>query len=209
MRLAAPTESQADESRTRVFRFCLAHGMTHADADDAAQATVLKALTREWKTLPNDLSHGVNRILRQARMYGAWSLLPGNTSRRRREGLETPPVRDTAPPYADPAVAAEMADRYAGPDRKKAAARAGVSPAVFTLHAMGWGPLDDEDAAKATSTNGSGPGYTPPARGCPGMATASDPNPQRTATLRTVAPVALEGDNLTAYRAELASHYAR
>jgi hypothetical protein len=177
MRLAAPTEEQATQARTKVFRFCLAHGMTHADADDAAQATVLKAMLRDWKVVPENLTHGVARILWQARRYGVWTLLPGNSTRRDREKLEAPPVRDTAPPYADPATVAEMADRYAGPDRRRAADRAGVSPATYTLHALGWGPMDEDDTTKTTSTTSSGPGYTPPAKGCPGMATATDPNP--------------------------------
>ena len=177
MRLAAPTDEQATEARRLAFRFCVSRGMPHADADDAAQATVLRAMLRNWQTPPRDLIHGVARILHQARRYGVWTLLPGNTSRRRREGLEAPPVRETAPPYADPATVAEMADRYAGPDRKRAAARAGVTPATYTLHALGWGPLDDDDTTKTTSTTNSGPGYTPPAKGCPGLHTATDPNP--------------------------------
>jgi hypothetical protein len=37
--------------------------------------------------------------------------------------------------------------------------------------------MDEDDTTKTTSTTSSGPGYTPPARGCPGLATATDPNP--------------------------------
>jgi len=178
MRIAAPTESQAADARRMAFRFCVSRGMPHHDADDAAQATVLKVLTRDWKNTPNDVLHGVARILHQARRYGVWTLLPGNTTRRDRAAAEPAPVRDTAPPYADPAVVAAMADRPAGSDRKRAAARAGLTPAAYTLHAMGWGPMDEDDAARTVpSVPQCGPGYTPPTVGDHGSVGSTDPNP--------------------------------
>jgi hypothetical protein len=61
--------------------------------------------------------------------------------------------------------------------RRRLAERLNITPAALALQACGFGPLDEEDAAKASAVTTSGPGYTPPAKGCPGLATATDPNP--------------------------------
>lgn len=207
------TDEQISTARRMIVGFALRHGMQLADAEDAAQDVLHQCMTRQYRRVcPASLPMAVRWRLAHARRYGVQTLAAGDSTARSRHAAAVKrgdplPPRDTAPAYADPAVAAEMADRYAGPDRKRAAARAGVSPAVFTLHALGWGPMDDDDTTKVTSTSSSGPGHTPPAKGCPGLSTESDPNPQQTATLRTVAPVALEGDNLAAYQAELARYY--
>jgi hypothetical protein len=163
--------------------FCLRNGMQLADAEDAAHDALHQCMTRKYrKVCPVSLPMAVRWRIAHARRYGVQTLRTGDSTARSRHAAAVKrgdplPVQDTAPPYADPATVAEMADRYAGPDRKRAAARAGVTPATYTLHALGWGPLDDDDTTKTTSTTDSGPGYTPPAKGCRGLATATDPNP--------------------------------
>jgi len=211
MNFPLATDDQISTARRMLVGFCLRDGMQLADAEDAAQDVLHQCMTRKYQRVcPASLTMAVRWRIGHARRHGAHTLRTGDSTARSRHAAAVKrgdplPTRDTSPAYADPAVVAEQAERIT-PSRQRLADRLGITPALLALQACGFGPLDDEDAAKATSTSGSGPGYTPPARGCPGMATATDPQPQRTAALRSVPTVALEGDNLTAYRAELASY---
>jgi DNA-directed RNA polymerase specialized sigma24 family protein len=207
------TDEQISTARRMLVGFCLRDGMQLADAEDAAQDVIENALRRKYRNrCPATITVAAAWRIRHARKYGgARALLASDSSERRRHAAavkrgDPMPTRDTAPAYANPATVAEQAEgmSYA---RRRLAERLDMTPATLALLACGFGPMDDEDTTKVTSTSGIGPGHTPPAKGCPGLSTASDPNPQRTATLRTVAPVALEGDNLAAYRAELARYY--
>lgn len=190
------------------------HGIYGPDADDAVQAWATEAMTAAHRVvcpigpIPAAAAarrrvarHGIGALTRSLR---AGRYRP---QARQRIGLEEPqpnrdpvPVVNTAPAAVDPATAAEIAEGYS-PARVKAARRAGMTPAAFALAALGWGPLDADDAAKASpSVPQCGPGYTPPAKGCPGLHSRRSPAAE---------PTYLDGLNLTAYRAALAAYYAR
>jgi hypothetical protein len=88
--------------------------------------------------------------------------------------------RDTSPGSVDPARIAELADggAYTRGGLAAAARASGLSPAEWTRQALGYCPLDEDDATRATpSVPAVGPGYTPPTKGMRGLHTATDPNP--------------------------------
>ena len=208
------TADQWTAAQRMIRGLCSRHGIRGADADDAVQAWSTDILTTDYRTAcpvsPTAAAAGARyRVARHGIGALTRSLRAGRyrPQARQRIGLEQPqpdrdpvPVVNTAPAAVDPATAAEIAEGYS-PARVKAARRAGMTPAAFALAALGWGPLDDEDAAKASpSVPQCGPGYTPPARGCRGLHGTRRPAAE---------PCYLDGLNLTAYRAALAAYYAR
>lgn len=191
-------------ARRRLERFARRHDLTAEQAEEIAQAALCDLLTCNYRSrCPATLAVAVGWRIHAARRYGVWTLAPGNTSRRRRTGLEPAPVRDVAPSSTNPATMAEAGEALAERmPRYAARARAeGLTPAALALIVAGWGPMDDDDAAKSSpSVPQCGPGYTPPAKGCPGLHGRRSPSAE---------PVYLDGVNLTAYRAALATYYAR
>lgn len=191
-------------ARRRLERFARRHDLTADQAEEIAQAALCDLLTCNYRgRCPATLAVAVGWRIRTARRYGVWTLAPGNSTRRDRSGMEPSPVRDVAPSSTNPATMAEAGEALAERmPRYAARARAeGLTPAGLALIAAGWGPLDDDDAARTTpAVPQCGPGYTPPARGCRGLWKRRRP--------ATPGPV-LDGVNLEAYRAALAVYYAR
>jgi hypothetical protein len=176
----------------RMIRGVLArHGIYGAAADDEVQTWTLNALTRKYRTAcpvsPTAAAAGLRRLVAR---YGITALLRSSRSSRyrpqatQRIGLEQPqpdrdplPVVNTAPISVDPATAVEIAEGYSHA-RAMAARRLGMTPSGYALAALGWGGLDEEDAAKASpSVPQCGPGYTPPTVGDHGSVGSTDPNP--------------------------------
>jgi len=185
------TADQWTAAQRMIRGLCRRHGVYGPDADDAVQAWTADTLTTDYRqTCPVSPTAAAAGARYRVARYGIGALTRSlragryRPQARQRVGLEQPqpdrdplPVVTTAPAAVDPATAVEIAEGYS-PARVKAARRAGMTPARFALAALGWGPLDDEEAAKSSpSVPQCGPGYTPPATGCPGMATATDPNP--------------------------------
>jgi hypothetical protein len=199
-----PNATAADWTHAlRIIKTLLGmHGIFGVDQDDAAQHWALKVMERKSRSEnPPDSPQGAAyQAVAQVRKYGIASLLPHRsqpTATRRRTGQsESQPVaqplghRDTSPGSVDPARIAELADggAYTRGGLAAAARAAGISPAEWTRQALGYCPLDEEDANRATpSVPAVGPGYTPPTKGMPGLHTATDPNPASAAAGRLAA----------------------
>jgi hypothetical protein len=210
----------------RILRGILSrHGVYGPDADDAVQQWTFKAMTKKHRKVcpvsPTAAAAGMKRLVAK---YGIGRLLRETQPQAQtyarpvgRTGLdESQPdhVFDVAPGKAptsiNPATMAEAGESLAErmPRFAQRARARGMTPAALALVAAGWGPLDDEDAAKASpSVPQCGPGYTPPGRGCPGLHASRRPTGE---PMHMAAPVTyLDGVNLTAYRAELARYYGR
>jgi len=208
----------------RIIRgVCSSHGIRGADADDAVQEWTHRAMTKAHRKVcpvsPTAAAvgmrrlvaqYGIGRLLRETRPQSQTFVRPAG-----RIGLEQPQpdaeplaIVARAPASANPATMAEAGEALAArcPRYAQQARARGLTPAALALAAAGWGPLDEVDADKTSpSVPACGPGYTPPARGCPGLHTATDPGQRSPAA----PPVFLEGESLTAYRAALAVYYAR
>jgi DNA-directed RNA polymerase specialized sigma24 family protein len=199
------TRDQIETARRMLVGFCLRDGMQMADAEDAAQDVLENAMRRKYqKRCPATITVAAAWRIRHARKHGgAHALLASDSSARRRHAAAVKrgdplPVQDVAPAYANPATVAEQAEGMSMA-RRRLAERLNITPAMLALQACGFGPLDPEDATKVSAVTSSGPGYTPPSRGCRGL---HNPRP-------APAPAApLEGASLTAYRAALAIYYA-
>ena len=177
------TAEQVNTARRMVVGFCLRNGLQLADAEDAAQDVIENAIRRKYqKRCPATITVAAAWRIRHARKHGgARALLASDSSARRRHAAAVKrgdplPVQDVAPAYANPATMAEQAEGMSMA-RRRLAERLNITPAMLALQACGFGPLDPEDEEKTTAATTSGPGYTPPAKGCPGLATATDPNP--------------------------------
>lgn len=192
------TDSDWTAARARLARFARHHGLDPDAADELAQAASVGLLGRVYEDrTPYDpaqpgavsLRVAVGWLINQGKRYGVHRMAPGGSTRRRRKriGLEQPqPEADPvavvarAPASANPATMAEAGEALAErmPRFAQRARAEGKTPATLALIAAGFGPLDDEDAAKASpSVPQCGPGYTPPHQGCPGLHTDTDPNP--------------------------------
>lgn len=223
-----PNATNADwtQAQARLSRFARHQGLNHDAAAELAQAATVGLLTREYKdrtpydpTEPGAVSLrvAIGWLINQGKRYGVRSMAPGNSTRRRRQRIgleqsqpEAEPIAviAKAPASANPATMAEAGEALAErmPRFAQRAKAEGKTPATLALIAAGFGPLDDEDAAKATpAVPQCGPGYTPPTGGCPGLHTDTDPGKRSPAP----EPSPLEGENLATYRAELAAYYNR
>lgn len=196
-----------------IERLLARYGVYGADSDDAQQDWARSTLRTTYRQPVEGPEHAACITAALVRRRGIGVLLHGrrNAAKRyKRTGQQEPQpigdalgVRDTAPAACNPATMAEAGEALAErmPRYARRAREQGTTPAGLALIAAGWGPLDDDDAAKASpSVPQCGPGYTPPARGCQGLHGTRRPAAE---------PVYLDGVNLTAYRAALATYYAR
>jgi hypothetical protein len=185
------TRDQIETARRMLVGFCLRDGMQLADAEDAAQDVIENAYRRKYqKRCPATITVAAAWRIRHARKHGgARALLASDSSARRRHAAAVKrgdplPVQDVAPAYADPAAVAAQAE-VMSMARRRLAKRLGITPALLALQACGFGPLDEDDAAKASpSVPQCGPGYTPPGRGDRGSVGSTDPNPASRAAAR-------------------------
>lgn len=216
-----PTATAADwqRARGRLIRFLVRHDLDYGTAEEVTQQHLSELLTQEYSgsgACPASLAVAIGWAIARAKRYGIGTLTrEGNrhSVRRRRNGLEeTQPVadpvtiRDTAPGWTDPAIMAEEGEALAArmPRLAAKARQEGTTPAGLALRACGWGwPADDEGKTVPAVTD-VGPGYTPPATGCPGLHTDTDPRP----TWHRHTPQPLTGQALANYRQALAEHYA-
>lgn len=203
-----PTATDADwtQGRNRLISFLRSHGLDAERAEEVAQAHLVELLDRDYRQrCPATVAAAVGWSIRRARQYGIGTLTrEGNRHgrRRRRAGLEQPQpshVFDALPPKApgwtDPAAMAEAGESLAArmPRYAQRARAQGMTPAALALTAAGWGPLDEDEAARTVpAIESHGAGYVPPSRGIPGMATATDPNPASREKARRDADAAAE-----------------
>lgn len=175
------TAEEYATARRGIVGFCLRQGWQIADAEDAAQDVLIQCMTRQYRRVcPATLPMAVRWRLSHARRYGVHTLRTGDSTARARHAAAVKrggpmPPRDIAPAYANPATVAEQAEGMSFA-RRRLAERLGITPASLARQACGFGPLDDDDAAKVSPVTDSGPGYTPPAAGCRGLHD-TDPNP--------------------------------
>lgn len=211
------TPAEWRTARRRLEAFGRSHDLTAEQAEEMAQAVLVRMLTADYsKRTPYDPRHpggasivvAAGWMIRHGKKYGVWSLVPGNSTRRHRAGMAPAPVRETAPGWTDPARMAEEGEGLAArmPRLAAKARKEGTTPAGLALRACGWGwPADAEDEWKTVpSVTDVGPGYTPPAKGCRGLHTDTDPRP----TWKRIQPQPLTGEALDRYREALAEFYA-
>ena len=203
------TPAEWRKARRRLEAFGRSHDLTADQAEEMAQAVLVRMLTADYsKRTPYDPQHpggasivvAAGWMIHHGKRYGVWALYHGNARRHGiRSATEPAPVRDLAPGWTDPArMAAEGEALAARMPRLAARARQdGTTPAGLALRACGWGWPDE--TGTVPSITDIGPGYTPP-RGCPGLH-STDPRPAAAA-----APV-MAADP-AAYRAALAEYYA-
>lgn len=176
-----PTATDADwnAERARLERFARRHGLTDDQAEELAQAALVALLTAEWRQqCPASLTVAVGWRINTAKRFSVWALSPSD--RRQARPSVPAPVREIAAAWTDPARMAEAGEELAARHPRLAARlrQEGTTPAAAALRAAGWLQIDQDDAARVSpSVPTSGPGYTPPLQGCPGLATATDPNP--------------------------------
>ena len=214
------TDADWTHARRRLTAFLIRHDLDPNTAEEVAQQHLTETLTRNYRgRCPASLAVAIGWSIARAKRYGVGTLTrEGNRHgrrHRRRVGLEQPQpaadpltIRDRAASCTNPATMAEAGETLAErmPRYAQRARAQGMTPAGLALIAAGWGPLDDDDAAKATpAVPQCGPGYTPPTCGARGISTATDPG--RRGPPPVLQP--LDGENLAAYRAELAAYYAR
>jgi hypothetical protein len=147
-----------------IYRYCTRHGVQTADAEDAAHNVVVAAQHRRYRNRPESLKHAAGRAVRVAKRFGLWTLLTTADRARRRRALDPVPVREIAPPAADPARVA-ICTEHRTPSRRKLADALGVDQRTVALWTLGYGTPDTEDRAPLVTD--CGPGYTPPTRGLP------------------------------------------
>lgn len=184
--MKTPTAADCESATRRLYWFARRHGVQDADARDMAQDTLLRILTKDWKTDPEDLHHAVSIQILVAKRCGVAALTarPAVTARRaemdRQQRGEPAPYRQVAPPPADPARVAEQVEQVSF-RRRRLADRLGIAPQELARLACGVAPVDPEEVS-ASPVVTHGPGYTPPAEGCPGLVGSTDPNDTREAS---------------------------
>ena len=188
-----PNATAADWTHAqRIIRKILGgHGIYGPDQDDAVQNWTLGVLRRTTANPPDSPQGAAYQTCSLVRKYGIGPLIGDRrkTARRTRRRIgqsesqpEAQPLghRDTSPGSVNPATIAELADggAYTRGGLAAASKASGLSPAEWTRQALGYCPLDDDDATRATpSIPAVGPGYTPPTQGIRGLHTDTDPNP--------------------------------
>lgn len=158
-------------------------GLDYDTAEEIAQHLLCKMLEDR---LPEGMEKPLNAARGNARLasrLGAkmaspaagWrALMP--RSHRRKAG-EPLPVSDRGCRSLDPAFLADRAESMTRADRVKAMRKVPANAILEIVHAAaGVGPLALHDAGCSPYIHGTGPGYTPPARGCAGLH-STDPNP--------------------------------
>lgn len=196
-----------------IGRLLARHGIYGADADDAKQdwaRSTLRTTYRQPVEGPEQAAYITAALVRRRGIGVLLHSRRNAAKRHKRTGQQEPQpmgeavgIRDTAPAACNPATMAEAGEALAArmPRYAQRAREEGLTPAALALIAAGWGPLDDDDAARTTpAVPQCGPGYTPPARGCRGLWKRRRP---------AGPAVYLDGVNLAAYRAALAAYYAR
>lgn len=195
----------AEEWQTagRIIRSHLVRsGYDRERAEEVAQAWQVEELTRPRRNAcPINPRVAAAWAVRMARRHGPERLTrSGERQRwRARTGLDEPqplgealPVVDARRASLDPAAIVEAGEALAErcPAFVRRAREQGTTPAELALAAAGW-RMDDEDEARRGLVTAEGAGYAPPAQGCPGLHTATDPNPASRAAAAAAAAAEL------------------
>lgn len=189
------TAEEWSAAQAIIGRLLARRGITGPEAEDAQQDWADRTLRTNYRQPVEGPVHAAYITAALVRRRGVGVLLRQRRNaakRHKRTGQQEPQpmgeavgIRDTAPASCNPATMAEAGEALAArmPKYAQAARARGMTPAALALAAAGWGPIDDEDVPPSAVT-ACGPGYTPPTRGCPGLHTATDPNPaSRTAAV--------------------------
>lgn len=202
----AATADQWRHAHAILRRELRVHGIDAATADDVCQGwTVAQLKTRHRRACPVSPVVAARWTVRRVRRQGLAGLLRTAGRGGRPSAGEAIPVyapARQAGPAAVAAIVERVAGTYAGTEysRRRRDSRAAVARESVT-----GGADDPADAARYASTaTDYGSGYTPPAAGCPGLHTDTDPRP----TWHRYQPQPLTGDALARYREALADHYA-
>ena len=177
MPFTTATEADWTEARRITFTACIREGHSAADADDMAQACIMRAITAaERRTFdrPQHATRGIVNFLRRRGLL--WRLLP-RESTRHKEGSPLP-VSDRGSRSLDPAFLAARAEAMQERVSDLGAGGRAYAPVALARvqEASGIGPLAMHEAGTAPYIHGTGEGYTPPASGCRGLH-STDPNP--------------------------------
>lgn len=177
MPFTTATEADWTEARRITFTACIREGHSAADADDMAQACILRAIrAAERRTFdrPQHATRGIVNFLRRRGLL--WRLLP-RESTRHKEGSPLP-VSDRGSRSLDPAFLAARAEAMQERVADLGAGGQAYAPVALARvqEAAGVGPLAMHEAGSTPHIHGTGEGYTPPPRGCAGLH-STDPNP--------------------------------
>jgi hypothetical protein len=190
------TDAEWSAAREIVYRGASIAGYDPATADDMAQNAMLYAAKKEWRTPLEGPEHAARILVKYCRRCG-WNVL---SDRRARPVDALRAARRSGGIPADPAWLAERAERLTSGDRRKAESMHAARGVDLMLAAAGIGPYAVvHEAGHTPSVYGSGPGSRIPQEGCPGLHNA----PAR----ERIEAYALDGDNLAAYRQQLAAYY--
>lgn len=201
MPFTTATEADWTEARRITFTACIREGHSAADADDMAQACILRAIkAAERRTFdrPQHATRGIVNFLRRRGLL--WRLLP-RESTRHKEGSPLP-VADRGSRSLDPAFLAARAEAMQERVADLGAGGRAYAPVALARvqEAAGVGPLAMHEAGSTPYIHGTGEGYTPPASGCRGLH-GTNPRP-------TAAEAPAMAADPAAYRAALAEYYA-
>ncbi len=176
----AATADQWRHAHAIIQRELRAHGIDAATADDVCQGwTVSQLKTQHRRACPVSPVVAARWTVRRVRRQGLAGLLrTAGRGGRPSPGDAIPvytPARQ-AGPAAVAAIVERVAGTYAGTEysRRRRDSRAAVARESVT--GGDWEPGDYPERFASTATD-YGSGYTPPAAGCPGLHTDTDPNP--------------------------------
>jgi len=190
------TDAQWTAARDIVFRAARSAGYGPSMADDMAQNAIYRSARKQWKTPVEGPEHAARILVKACRRQG-WS---GLFDRYARPVDALRAVRRSGGIPADPAWLAERAERLTSGDRRKAESMHSARGVDLMLAAAGIGPYAVvHEAGHTPSVYGSGPGSRIPQEGCPGLHNAPP--------MERIEAYALDGDNLAAYRQQLAAYY--
>jgi hypothetical protein len=196
MNLSNSSDAEWTDARNYIFRSARNAGDDPATADDIAQNGIYRIGRKVWTVPVDGPAHAAHILVRACKRRG-WGML---RDRYARPVDKLRAVRRSGGIPADPAWLAERAERLTYGDRRKAESMHAARGVDLMLAAAGIGPYAVvHEAGHTPSVYGAGPGSRIPQEGCPGLHNA--PARERIETY------ALEGDNLTAYRQQLAAYY--
>lgn len=209
MNFPTATADEWSAARDCVFRSAVYAGHTESDADDMAQNAIGRILKKTFKVPVEGPLHAARVLVKHCRRVGSFIQLtdrgcvPHNTD-------PVKAIRNRGGFPSDPQWLAERAESMTRADRVKAMNKvlAADSMLEVCIAAAGIGPeACIHEVGHSPSVFGSGPGHDMPTSGMPGLHMMSDPNPARTLEARREESAALDGENLAAYRQQLAAYY--
>lgn len=203
------TESEWAAARDIIFTGACRAGYDESAADDIAQNAIGRMMVRTFANVPDGPEHAAKCVVKWCRARGMWQAFT-DRGMSRRPVDEARAVRNRGGFPSDPQWLAERAESMTRADRVKAMTK--VCPAdsmlAVCIAAAGIGPgACIHEVGHSPSVYGAGPGHDMPSRGLPGLHLFADPNSARSVAARQEPTTPLEGENLAAYRSQLAAYY--